>query len=300
MALSSILAPVDFSEESAHGLSLARDIAHFHRAELTLLHVDALPLYSKRVAEAGAPEAWREYLTQRQVSLEEQLRQFARPVEPDANTRYRLARGEAAKAIREVSEIGGHDLIVVAPHGAGHGERFLLGSVSAELATDAHCPVLIARSRSEPLDHGGFQQPLVAVSDPRLARRALALTGKLARPGTSIQLIHVLEGFEVNIGPHPPGGFHEAIEHKRREQAAGLTDLAQPLAKAGFEISVQVETGDPSFTILCRLESNRNHLAVIARKTLANGVGVLSTPAYRLVKHSPVPVLVVPESVTSL
>jgi nucleotide-binding universal stress UspA family protein len=59
-----------------------------------------------------------------------------------------------------------------------------------------------------------------------------------------------------------------------------------------------VETGDPSFSILCHVENNLHGLVVVSRKAGPDGFGPLSTPAYRIVKHSPVPVLVVPGEAT--
>lgn len=95
-------------------------------------------------------------------------------------------------------------------------------------------------------------------------------------------------------GPPLPGAFHEAVAKGRRDVEARLERLAAPARAAGFSASVRVETGDPSFSILCRAESDGNGLVVVARKTSGTGPSSLSTAAYRMVKHAPVPVLVVP------
>lgn len=294
MALSSILAPVDFSEDSVRGARLARDIAERHSARLTLLHVDGLPVHSPFVAKAASPEGWVRYLEQRDEVLEGQLRELADGLRRD-DTACVVARGDAAKAIQEHARTRHHDLIVMSPHGSGYGHQFLLGSVSAAVASHAVCPVLIARVRSGPASlTGAFATPLVAVSDPELAERALTITTALAEPGTNVQLLHVLESFEVSLGPPTPGAFHEAVEQKRRELEAQFTRLAHTIEEQGFTSSVRVETGDPSFTLLCCIDQHPTGLVVVARKTRLESLEALSTPALRLVKHSPVPVLVVP------
>jgi len=295
---SSVLAPVDFSNDSARGLQLAAEIARRHAARLTVLHVDGLPAYSRQLQEFTKEHAWGEYLSEHDRALETRLREFTRPLEFEGDIAVAVVRGDAASAIVAHARKHACDLLVIAPRGSGYGQQFLLGSVSAQVASDAGCPVLVARSRAGmALVGGGFADPLVAVSDSELAARAVELTRGLARAGTHVELLHVLESCEIPSGPPLPGGFHEAVMRSRRDIEARLEHVAAPLAAAGFSTSVRVETGDPSFSILCRAETNANGLVVVARKTSASGAGTLSTPAYRMVKHAPVPVLIVPQPV---
>ena len=258
--ISSILAPVDFSTDSARGLRLAADIARQHSARLTVLHVDGLPTYSDQLPQFAADFAWGDYLTQHDRALEQRLRDFARPLECTGDIEFALTRGEAAPAVVEYAR-----------------------------------PILVARSRAGLVSpRSGFAEPLVAVSDVELGRRALELTARLAQPRTRVELLHVLESCEIAVGPPLPGGFHEAVAKSRHDIESRLERLAEPLTNAGFSTSVRVETGDPSFSILCRAETNTNGLLVVSRKTSPNGRSTLSTAAYRMVKHAPVPVLVVP------
>lgn len=293
--LNSILAPVDFSSDSARGLQLAAEIARRHAAALTVLHVDGLPAYSDQLPQLAAEHAWGEYLAEHDRALEARLREFARPLEFEGEIDFTVARGNAASAVVAHARKRACDLVVIAPRGAGYGQQFLLGSVSARVAGEAACPVLVARSRAgvAVLD-GGFVEPLVAVSNLELGARALEITRALARAGTRVELLHVLESCEIAVGPPLPGAFHDAVAKGRHDVEARLERLASPLRAAGFSTSVRVETGDPSFSILCRAESDANGLVVVSRQTRGHGPGSLSTCAYRMVKHAPVPVLVVP------
>lgn len=295
MPLSSILAPVDFSADSAGGASLARDIARRHDARLVLLHVDGLPVYSEHVARAASAEGWLEHLGQRDAFLNAELRRFAARLHCPESTEFVVVRGDASKAIQEHARQNSCELLVIAPRGAGYGQRFLLGSVSAEVAAHASCPVLVARTRDgKPPSTGAFTAPVVAVSNPQLAEHALTLTMALSEPASEIHLLHVLESFEVSVGPPRPGAFHAAVEQRRQQLCAQLAELAEPAGRMGFTTAIRVETGDPSFCLLNRIETGSTDLVVVSRKLRTRGAVGLSTPAYRLVKHSPVPVLVVP------
>lgn len=293
--LTSILAPVDFSSDSARGLHLAAEIARRHAARLTVLHVDGLPAYSDQLPQVAADHAWGDYLTEHDQALEARLRELVRPLEFEGEVEFAVARGDAAAAIVAESQQRACDLLVIAPRGAGYGHQFLLGSVSARVAAEAPCPILVARSRTGAATlSGGFTEPLVAVSDVELGARALDVTLAVARAGTHVELLHVLESCEIAVGPPLPGAFHEAVAKGRRDVEARLERLAAPLRVAGFSTSVRVETGDPSFSILCRAETSANGLVVVSRRTRGHGPSSLATPAYRMVKHAPVPVLVVP------
>jgi len=295
MPLTSILAPVDFSEDSVRGASLARDIAGRHAARLTLLHVDGLPSYTEHVAQAAPAGGWADYFEQRDELLRQALRDLASRLQCPSDVECVLARGDAAKSIAEHARKQNCDLVVVSPRGSGYGHQFLLGSVSTELASSATCPVLVARARSGPVSEtGAFANPLVTVSNVQLAEQALSLTMDLTQRNTTVQLLHVLESLEISVGPPLPGAFQQAVQRRREELEAELRRLAEPIEREGFATSIRVESGNPSFSILCRLETDPSGLVVVSRKTRADGQGALATPAYRMLKHSPVPVLVVP------
>ena len=296
MGLASILAPVDFSEDSARGARLAGRIARRHAARLTLLYVDGLPDYSRRVAREAAPASWVDYLERRDEALRQRLREFAHSVEVGDDANIALSHGNPEQAITEHARAGAYDLIVISPRGSGYGQQFLIGSVSAAVASSATCPVLVARMRSEAaLLVSEFAEPLVAVADPPLAEQALESTLLLSQKGTTIHLLHVLESFEVTVGPPLSGAFQDAVQRRSEELRVELGRRAETAKSEGFQTSVHVVTGDPSFSILCHLESKPNGLVVVSRKTGGHDPGHLGTPAYRMVKHSPVPVLVVPQ-----
>jgi nucleotide-binding universal stress UspA family protein len=72
---------------------------------------------------------------------------------PADRVRGRLASGDAATRILEVSEEGGYDLIVMGRHGRGRLQHFLVGSVTEKVSRKAPIPVLT-------LHRSGDQLPL--------------------------------------------------------------------------------------------------------------------------------------------
>lgn len=65
---------------------------------------------------------------------------------PDWEVRSDALLGSPAREIIEKAEGWGADLIVVGSHGRSALDRFILGSVSQRVVTDAHCSVRVARN----------------------------------------------------------------------------------------------------------------------------------------------------------
>jgi nucleotide-binding universal stress UspA family protein len=55
--------------------------------------------------------------------------------------------GDPGESIVDAARSEGADLVVVGSHGRGSMSRFLIGSVSDHVVRNAHCPVLVVRSK---------------------------------------------------------------------------------------------------------------------------------------------------------
>jgi nucleotide-binding universal stress UspA family protein len=80
--------------------------------------------------------------------------------QPPPGVQLRVAQGGAAKVLLDACE--GATMLVVGSRGHGGFAGMLLGSVSANVAEHASCPVLII--------HGGQEQPPVAQEQPPVAK----------------------------------------------------------------------------------------------------------------------------------
>jgi nucleotide-binding universal stress UspA family protein len=139
--LSKILVPVEFSPRCHGSAQYAEALASRFHCNLTLLHVVIPPSSSY----AGPDVAAYASIVDRESGILEQAqaRLDAFPItapgcDPPARV---LLEGDPAPAIVEYAGDGGFDLIVMPTHAYGPFRRFLLGSVTAQVLRQAHCPV---------------------------------------------------------------------------------------------------------------------------------------------------------------
>ena len=140
-----ILLAYDGFEHSRHALEEAAELADGGTGDVTVMSVvppDA------RGSKSGGHVGLRPHAHEDVARAHEFLRERGIPTE------MKIAHGEPATEIISEARKGAYDLIVVGSRKRGAVARALLGSVSAELAERAPCPVLVAgkdvRERIEP------------------------------------------------------------------------------------------------------------------------------------------------------
>lgn len=133
-----ILAPVDFSVQSALGLEVAADFARRFSARLDLLHVIDVPVLPEFYGPVVTPVVNVKEATDRAAGRIEVMAQALRPA-IGVTTDIRV--GGAVHEILQAAE-DGVDLIVLPTHGYSGWDRVLLGSVAEGVLRRAHCPVL--------------------------------------------------------------------------------------------------------------------------------------------------------------
>ena len=136
----SLLVPVDFSEDSAFALGVARGLARAYRAKLEVVHAVEEPtmLYPYEAFETNMPQIIKK--------VEEALAKFVdEDNDGDIETRLRVLVGSPARAIADHAREIDAGVVVIASHGLSALERFLLGSVTNGVLRLADCPVLTLR-----------------------------------------------------------------------------------------------------------------------------------------------------------
>jgi nucleotide-binding universal stress UspA family protein len=139
--LSKILVPVEFSPRCHGSAQYAEALAARFHCNLTLLHVVIPPSPSCAGPDVAA---YASIVDLESGILEEaQARLDAFPITaPGCDSPVRaLLEGDPASAIVEYARDGAFDLIVMPTHAYGPFRRFLLGSVTAQVLRQAHCPV---------------------------------------------------------------------------------------------------------------------------------------------------------------
>lgn len=144
VAVTRVLAPIDFSEDSKYALRTAKRVAASYDADLDVLFVaetHTVPVFE----EEGTP-------TIRTVGMDTDTRRRAQAAlkqvaategDPDVPLSTHIEEGRVAHVIVDFAERHGTDLIVMAPRGLSGMHRFVLGSSTERVMRAAPCPVLV-------------------------------------------------------------------------------------------------------------------------------------------------------------
>lgn len=137
-----VVVGVDGSEGSSAALAWAAEEARLRGATLRVVHAWHMPT----VGYAGAgylPAAAFEGLAgQADSALRSQVAEVL-GMHPTVPLEHQIAEGPAAQVLLDTAK--GAEMVVVGSHGRGGFAGLLLGSVSAQVAHHAHCPVVIVR-----------------------------------------------------------------------------------------------------------------------------------------------------------
>ena len=139
-----ILVPVDGSDQSLQSARVAVDLAIKNNGKVHLLHVirpyafDYMGMDGREMVPGNASEIGERILNKIKdiVTIE------------DVRVSSAIAYGNPAQIIIEESKKT-YDLIIMGSRGLGGISGMMLGSVSNQVSTFAHCPVLITRLGKE-------------------------------------------------------------------------------------------------------------------------------------------------------
>ncbi len=143
-----ILHPTDFSKGADAALELAIEMARTFSAELTILHVYAVPVHLDPLGVGYAqPLSLSQKLNDNAERALEPLRH--RAAKQGVMTQTLALEGIATEAILATAEGCSTDLIVMGTHGRTGFKHLLLGSVAERVVRAASCPVLTVRTSAD-------------------------------------------------------------------------------------------------------------------------------------------------------
>lgn len=188
-----------------------------------------------------------------------------------------ITRGEPAHVILKLARRRrrGPDLIVMGTHGRRGLSRAMLGSVAETVLRYSPVPVLVVRKDLRPI-----QRVLAPIREDRDAQLGLLAAGLIARAFRArLDALHVVTDpiFGVN-----PGNLLRAL----------LSQLPKDVLR-DTKPTMETRSGPPLTEIL-RATRGRDLLVLVARPKSLLGDLVLGTTAERLARHSPIPVLAIP------
>jgi nucleotide-binding universal stress UspA family protein len=206
--------------------------------------------------------------------------------EPQNNVAQTVTRGEPSRAIIQYAEQNGVDLVMMPTHGYGRFRRFLLGSVTARVLHDAHCPVWTAAHAENDCDSSPECREILCAVDGSetcipVIRDAVMLGCELT---AKVRLVHavpyVYPGAETLIAESPE--FYIDAARSR------IYDLQ---TQAGTNLELCIDAGNVSDVVRKAAIHHHADLIVVGRGKVHERFGGFRTHVYAIIRDSPCPVL---------
>jgi nucleotide-binding universal stress UspA family protein len=286
----SVVVGYDGSPASEQALRLASREAHLRKVSLTVLVAWELPsidlgmgsgiAYDPDLPKALAEGAEKSARTaaDRAAALQEGL---------DVSTA--VVSDTPSAALVEASRSA--ELVVVGSHGRGRFAGLLLGGVSRQVATHAHCPLLI--SRGEPRMS---ESVVVGIDGSPQGARALDFAFEEASlRGATLRVVHAWDvsviGYDADYTDYPAGGiFDDVREAETRLSAELLAGHTERYPDVPVEVSVS--RGSPADVLVGAGEAA--DLVVVGSRGRGGFASlVLGSVSHRLIHHAPCDVAVV-------
>jgi nucleotide-binding universal stress UspA family protein len=280
--IKNILLPMDFSTPGALAARHAGAFARRFQARLTLLHVN--PVFVPTAAEPAGPVdlGW---VTALEARSRQKLCACGREEWSGIEVRRAVVTGDPADKIVEYARQDQTDLIMMPTHGYGPFRRFLIGSVTAKVLSDAECPVWTGAH----LEEGGLEQPgtiqnvVCAIDNGPTSDKVLKWAWSFAAEcGAQLICVHAVPTIELAEGFLDP-----EIRHNRILAAEATVRCFQ--AKAGARGPIFVAEGEPAKVVAEAAADFRAEAVVIGRSPAHRAR--LRTQAYSIIRESPSPVI---------
>ena len=259
-----ILFPVDLSAQSrAVAPSVAAMTKRFG-SEVVLLHVTGGP----------APEP--------------ALDHFAADAFSGIPIARELLEGDPADRIVRYADEHQVDLIMMPTHGHGPFRALLLGSVTAKVLHDTHCPVWTGVHSEEMTAHSPdrWKRILCAVETDDHGESVLRWASQFAQlQNLEIRLVHAVAGADGMWTEESDPSMYEFLFHAARERLAKLQDAA------GTNLDTRLIGGSVGSAIRQAALDYDADLIVIGRGAIQTTLGRLKNSAAAIIRAAPCPVI---------
>lgn len=271
-----ILFPIDFSPQTDAAITYVAAMARQLNATVTLLSV-VPPIW---LGPGDKPEFASELEKATKVRLDQALTTSI----PGLTMERAVRSGEPAEEIVRFVQEQGIDLVMMPTHGYGKLRALLLGSVTAKVLHDAHCPVWTAAHASQQYARHVPKIILACVDGTAagvdLIRHAAEFSGRCE---ASLRLLHVV----------PPGSDWEGFQGTRHEESRAVAHarMQQLCAEAGVVFPFEIAAGQIASTVAQRAGDAPADLVIIGRGKIGARLGRLRTHVQAIIQSAPCPVL---------
>jgi nucleotide-binding universal stress UspA family protein len=297
-----ILAPIDFSDSSAHALAYAAAMARWYEARVTALHVfinwpaaNVIPSL-QAVAIPGGIDGMRH-------DLEAHARNFvqaAGAADVDVDVLVEEAPAVLGEILVQAARLRA-DVIVMGTHGRGVVDRLFLGSVSEKVLRKAACPVLAVPPRAqeppaqEPVH---FHRILCPVDFSTASLSALEHALSLAEEAdATLTLLHAIE-LPAALYDEPASLSIDlaAVEAEMQASARRRLETLVPVEAREFcTVETIAARGRPSHEILELAATRKSDLIVMGVQGRgAVNLMVFGSNTHAVLRAATCPVLAVP------
>ena len=294
-----ILCAVDGSECSQWGIQTLEALAGREPESVTLLHVvdpSALrvgrgrnPVAEKR-ALAAMEKAGGILLREAERSARVALGQAA--TGPRTTFHTILTHGHLARTIVRQAQRMKADLILIGSRGLSDIQGFLLGSISRQVASIAHCSVFVVK---QPILE--LRRVTLAVDDSKHSRAAARFLRSYILPESAATTI--LSSAERPVTDLAVRYLSKAqvaeLEQPVVERATRLvTALRNEFLKDGYSVDIDVQMNHVIDTIVKHVEAHHPDLLVVGSRDLTKSERrYLGSVSESLLRHAPCSVLIV-------
>jgi nucleotide-binding universal stress UspA family protein len=288
--ISKILVPVVFSARCQDATRYAAALACRFHSKLVLMHVFVQPWAAFSAADGYAtPPPFDLDSTIDQVKA--QLGSFLQDELSRIEIVTEVRQGDPAREIAEYACTEGCSLIVMPTHGYGPFRRFLLGSVTAKVLHDVHCPVFTGPHLEHPpaLESPSFHKVLCAMDSRPESRSVLEWALRFTREfGGTLSIVHAIPAAANRLdGIYFDPEWRADLLAKTR---AHMDDLRRETAP---DADLIVESGDVPGVVHSVVQAIGADLVVAGRGHARGMLGRLRANTYGIVRESPCPVIAV-------
>ena len=287
LPLTNIVLPIDFSLGSKGSGYHARTLACRFQSKVNLIHV--LPsndLFAGGVELPGTIGT--DWLENRRQEAARRLEEFMSTEFGSIPVNRLLFEGDPATEIVRYADGRKADLIVMPTHGYGAFRRFILGSVTAKVLHDAHCPVFtgVHLEDSQAPRPIFYRKILCAVDLGAQSVHAFNWAANFAREfNAALKLVHILPPQDVGEARYFDQRWHSELFHEAKER------LEQLLENTDIDVSTIIDHGDVASSLRKIAADEQANLLVIGRHVEHGLAGRLRTHGYAITRESPCPVV---------
>jgi nucleotide-binding universal stress UspA family protein len=288
LKIQKILVPIVFTDTSRQVVHQAAWLARRFHAEMILLHVVPPLSYLAGALESGDEITARDLHAHIVQRAEQDLDRALRPELDGIGVTRALLRGDPAREIVKTARERDVDLIAMSAHGHGEFYRFLLGSVTAKVLHESHCPVWTGAHLEEaPAREFSIRHVLCSVDlGPRSAHTATLAAEMAAAVDAKLTLVHITASVEV----WGPGGSHVDPAWKETLVGIAIKEIAQLQREVGTQAEVIIDSGNVPELLNRAADRAKADVLVLGHSPGRSHLGD-NGEGYGIIRESHVPVL---------